>query len=255
MKLYSKILGEGHHLIILHGLFGMSDNWQSLGKKWAENNTVHLLDLRNHGKSPNTDEFTYSAMSDDLLEYLDEHQVESAHILGHSLGGKMAMLFAALNPKRIDKLIIADISPRYYQPHHTDIINALLALKIENIHSRKEAQDKFAELFHDAGVRQFLLKSLYWEDKEKLNWRFNLPAIAEQIENVGEGLPDIAFYEKETLFIKGGNSRYVQDKDLELIERHFPAYKLETIEGAGHWLHAEKPNEFFTLTSRYLQGQ
>jgi len=254
MKLYSKEFGDGPHLIIMHGLFGMGDNWQTLGKKWAENYHVHLLDLRNHGKSPHDDVFTYSAMSDDLLEYFDGNNIEKANVLGHSLGGKVAMLFATLNPEKVEKLIVADIAPRYYKPHHTEIIEALQALDVDNIKSRNEAQEKFSGLLPDPGVRQFLLKSLHWETKEKLNWRFNLPTIAREIENVGESLPDIAVFDKETLFVRGSKSNYIQDKDLDLISRHFTNYRLETIEGAGHWLHAEKPEDFYSTVSSFLSN-
>lgn len=252
MQLYSKKLGEGKPLIIMHGLFGMSDNWQTLGKKWAEQFEVHLLDMRNHGRSSHSEEFSYEIMSDDLAEYFEKENLGKAHILGHSMGGKVAMLFAVLNPNQLDKLIVADISPKYYKPHHGEIITALKGLDLPNLKSRGEAEKQFAQLLDDAGVRQFLLKSLYWESKEKLNWRFNLEAIANRIENVGTEMPSHAIHYGDTLFVRGGKSNYIQQKDIDLIVEHFPDAEIETIDGAGHWLHAEKPKEFYEVVTRFL---
>lgn len=250
MKLHSQISGEGTPLIIMHGVFGMGDNWQTLGRKWAENYEVHLLDMRNHGRSPHSDEFSYEAMSDDLSEYLAEHNIEEAHILGHSMGGKVAMEFATLNPEKVLKLIVADIGPKSYEPHHQEIIAALQDLDLENIDSRGEAEDQFA--IKDFGTKQFLLKSLYWKEKGKLAWRFNLPVIAREVERVGASLPPNAIYDGEVLFIRGGKSWYIKDEDWDGILGHFPDAELETIDGAGHWLHAEKPKEFFNAVSEYL---
>lgn len=184
MKLYSKIMGEGEPLIIMHGVFGMGDNWQSLGRKWAQDFEVHLLDMRNHGKSPHAEEFSYELMSEDLLEYMDDRQMDKAFIIGHSMGGKTAMLFSVLNPDRVSKLIIADIAPKPYKPHHQEILEALNSLKLDEIKSRTEAEDQFSNKIQDLGTRQFLLKS--FEGKvslriqkticnfKKLNWLFSV---------------------------------------------------------------------------------
>ena len=252
MKLYSKILGEGAPLVILHGLFGMSDNWQTLGRKWAEDFEVHLLDMRNHGRSPHSPEFNYEEMSDDVLEYLDTHGLPSAHIIGHSMGGKIAMLFAVLHEDRVDKLVIADIAPKLYPPHHQDIIAALKNLDLTSMTNRKEAEEAFQ--ITDPGTRQFLLKNLYWKEKSVLDWRFNLNIIADQINEVGERLPAQAMYHGPTIFVRGGKSGYITDEDMYEIEAHFPQAQLLTIDGAGHWLHAEKPQEFFDEVSGFLKG-
>lgn len=251
MELYHNVMGEGYPLIIIHGLFGMSDNWKSLGKKWSSDYEVHLLDMRNHGRSGHSDTFDYDAMSDDLAEYLESKSIDDAYILGHSMGGKVAMLFASLNPDKVRKLVVADIGPKYYEPHHEVIIEALETLDLENISSRSEARDNFADYLSD-GVRQFLLKSLYWVDRGRLDWRFNLKIIAEKIENVGVALPPNAIFEKPTLFARGGESYYIKDEDVDLLYDHFPDAELETIPGAGHWLHAEKPEEFYELVNRFL---
>lgn len=252
MKLYSQISGEGAPLIIMHGVFGMGDNWQTLGRQWSENFEVHLLDMRNHGRSPQSEEFSYDAMSDDLVEYLDDHNIDKANIIGHSMGGKVAMHFATLNPERVEKLVIADIAPKSYKPHHQEIIAALQGLDLENITSRTEAQEQFA--IDEPGTKQFLLKSLYWKEKGQLAWRFNVPVIAREIVKVGEALPPNAIYNGEVLFVRGGNSWYIKDEDWDDILEHFPEAELATIDGAGHWLHAEKPKEFYQSVDRFLQS-
>ncbi len=251
MELYSQIKGEGEALIIMHGVFGMGDNWQTLGRKWSKNYEVHLLDMRNHGRSPHSDEFSYEVMSDDLEEYLDKHKIEQAYILGHSMGGKVGMLFATLNPERTRKLIVGDIAPRAYEPHHGQILDALQSLDLENIESRGEAEEQFA--ISEAGTRQFLLKSLHWTDDKKLAWRFNVEVIAREIERVTDSLPAQAIYHGPTLFIRGGKSNYIEDDDLNDIHGHFPEARLETIADAGHWLHAEKPQEFDKIVRDFLE--
>lgn len=255
MKLFSNVIGKGkQELIIMHGLFGMSDNWQSLGKKWAEDYRVHLLDMRNHGRSPHAPEFSYELMADDLTEYMDENGIAEAHIIGHSMGGKVAMLFAVLNPEKCQSLIVADIAPKAYQPHHQDVIEALEALDLDTVKSRREANEAFGTNL-EAGVRQFLLKSLYWETKERLNWRFNLRVIAKEISKVGEGLAPNAYFDRPSLFLRGGDSWYIEDSDLDLIESHFPQAELLTIPDAGHWLHAQQPQAFYEAVSDFLGGQ
>ncbi len=255
MKLFSNTLGDGpQNLIIMHGLFGMSDNWQSLGKKWSSSFRVHLLDMRNHGRSPHSDEFSYELMADDLLEYMVDQKISEAHILGHSMGGKVAMLFSVLNPERCLSLIVADIAPKPYEPHHQDVISALQSLDLNSIERRSEAQEKFGPDL-EPGVRQFLLKSLYWEEKERMNWRFNLTVIAREIEKVGEGLPPNAYFDRPTLFLRGGDSWYIKDEDLTEIESHYPQAELITIPEAGHWLHAQQPQKFFEEVSDFLSRQ
>ncbi|MGB0177821.1 MAG: alpha/beta fold hydrolase, partial [Owenweeksia sp.] len=216
--------------------------------------TVHLLDMRNHGKSPHSDEFSYELMSDDLLEYMEEHHIDTALIIGHSMGGKVGMLFSVLNAERVKKLVVADIAPKPYEPHHQKIIGALQSLDLEEIGSRGEAEEAFGSQIEEPGTRQFLLKSLYWKEKGKLDWRFNVPVIAREIKKVGDALPSNAIFNGETLFIRGGESWYIQDDDEEMILEHFPKASVETIEGAGHWLHAEKPEEFYRTVSAFLEG-
>lgn len=251
MKLFFRKYGEGEPLIIMHGLFGTCDNWNTLAKKYGEYFTTYTIDLRNHGQSPHSDTWSYEVMAEDVAELMENEIIHSAHIMGHSMGGKVAMFMAGLFPKKINKLIISDIAPKYYPPHHQEIIAALTGLDLSRIQSRKEAEDYMLAKISDGGVRQFLLKSLYWNN-DHLAWRFNLPVIAKLIENVGEELPQPIVFNGPTLFIRGANSRYILNEDEEDIIEHFPNSQLHTVEGAGHWLHAEKPTEYLKMTIEFF---
>ncbi len=261
MKLFFKKYGDGKPLIILHGLFGMSDNWMTLGKQFAENGfACYTVDLRNHGRSPHSDVFNYKVMADDLLELMSDENISSADFIGHSMGGKVAMFFAASAPEKINKLVVADISPRYYPPHHDGVISALSNVDLDFMLSRKEVEEKLRISIHDEATVQFLLKNLYWkewttenEKQQKLAWRFNLPAIEKNIDSVGEALPEHVLFNKPTLFIKGERSGYITSKDMKDIKKHFPKAQLQTIIGVGHWVHAEKPSEFLQTVLEFLK--
>lgn len=253
MKLFFRKFGEGNPLIILHGLFGTADNWNTLAKKYGEQFTTYTVDLRNHGQSPHHDEWGYSIMAEDVIELMEDEGLENIYLMGHSMGGKVAMVVAGMIPDQISKLIISDIAPKYYKPHHTEILTALNGLDLVNTKTRKEAESYMELHIPDFGTRQFLLKNLYWNN-EQLAWRFNLPVITQQIEKVGEELLSNIKYEGPTLFLRGGNSRYIKDEDIDSILEHFPNSTLSTINGAGHWLHAEKPTEYWEKTVEFLNG-
>ena len=248
MKLYSRVLGEGQPLLIIHGLFGMSDNWQSLAKLYADYFEVHLIDQRNHGRSPHADEFSYLHLSNDLHQYIIENELNDVIIIGHSLGGKTAMQFAVSYPELLSKLIIVDISPRFYPIHHDKIIEGLKMLDFSILKSRSQADAVLSKYIEEGDVRQFLLKSMYWKEKGQLDFRFNLKSISQNIVNVGEALDNEAICSIPTLFIKGGNSNYINDDDEDLILKHFTDAEIQTVDEVGHWLHAEKPQEFFEMT-------
>jgi pimeloyl-ACP methyl ester carboxylesterase len=255
MKLFSRIEGEGRPLIILHGLFGMSDNWLTHAKKYAELGfEVHVLDQRNHGQSPQSDDFSYQLMADDLLEYMDDHNIEEARILGHSMGGKVAMLFACQHPKKVERLIVVDIAPKAYPIHHQQYIDALKGIDFSSLQSRGAADEALKKEISNFAIRQFLLKSLYWKEKGQLALRFNLEAIEANLDMVGEALLDDAEYLGETLFINGGQSNYITPNDEELIHHHFPLAHNYTIKQAGHWVHAEAAEEFSEVTTQFLMG-
>ena len=251
MKLFSRIMGKGQPILIVHGLFGMSDNWQSLGKKFADFYEVHLVDQRNHGRSPHSAVFNYEVLANDLLNYIKNHKLKNVILMGHSLGGKTAMQLAVKHPDLVQKLIIVDISPKAYPVHHDKIIEALQSLDFDDLKSRGEADIKLAEYIDDASVRQFLLKSLYWVEKEQLAFRFNLKAIADHITEVGKVLADKMVYKGPSLFIDGASSAYIVDEDEDLILEHFPEAEIVTIADAGHWVHAEQPKRFFDEVLRF----
>ena len=253
MKLHSNILGQGQPLIILHGFLGMSDNWKSLGKKFGDLGfEVHLVDQRNHGRSPHDEAFNYTVLVQDLKDYCDKNQLENSVLIGHSMGGKTAMLFAALFPRMVSKLIVADISPRYYPIHHDLILEGLSALDFDVLKTRKEADAILANYVTDIGIRQFLLKNLYWKDKEQLALRINLEVLREQVETVGEALPQHLKFEGESLFLRGDRSDYILAQDESLIKVHFPGATIKTVNNAGHWLHAENPKDFYEQVMHFI---
>lgn len=253
MELFVNEMGEGFPLIIMHGLFGISDNWVSLGRKYATDFKVYLVDLPNHGRSAHYDEFDTPFMASKINEFMGEKGIEKAYIMGHSLGGKVAMQLACLYPEKVEKLIVADIGPKAYPIHHQTILLALNSIDTSKLKLRSEADEVFVKYGLDEGTRQFLLKNLYWKTPEQLDWRFNLKVITEKISEVGKALPADYKFEKETLFIRGGASGYVRDEDWPAIRRQFPIAVLDTIEGVGHWLHAQNPQEYYTKTMSFLK--
>lgn len=254
MLLHSNILGQGQPFIFLHGFLGMGDNWKSLATKFSElGYEAHLIDQRNHGRSFHSDEFNYEVMVKDLKDYIDVHNLKNSILLGHSMGGKTAMLFAVNYPELIDKLIIADISPRFYPIHHDAILDGLSSLNFDVLKSRGEADDALKRYVPDFGTRQFLLKNLYWESKEKLALRLNLDALKEHVGEVGEALPTHAKFERDTLFLRGDRSEYISLHDESMIKTHFPKARIVTISNAGHWLHAENPIEFFEVVDEFIK--
>jgi len=252
MKLFYRELGEGQPIIILHGVFGSSDNWITPAKMLSDGRRLYLLDQRNHGQSPKSDEFNNKVMADDLNEFVEDHQVKKPVIIGHSMGGKVAMTFASLYPDKLSKLIVVDIAPKYYPPHHQKILEGLRAIDLKRLESRQQADAILSQYEPELGVRQFLLKNLYRNQENEFSWRINLPVISEKINNVGESLDENIKINLPTLFIRGANSRYIKNTDEPLIKKLFSDIKIETIEGAGHWVQAEKPKEFVEAVRKFL---
>jgi len=251
MQLNYKKVGEGQPLIILHGLFGSLDNWMTLSKKLGEHFKVYIVDARNHGFSPHANEFDYEVMADDLLEFINEQNIINPIVLGHSMGGKTAMQFAMNYPDKLSKLIVADIAPKPYPVHHGIILEGLHSLNFNEIASRKAADEKLSEIIPDLSTRQFLLKNLYWKEKGKLAWKFNLSVINDNIEMVGFELNNINPFNKPTLFIRGTKSNYILESDYAKIKSIFPHTEISDIQ-SGHWVHAEKPLEFLTILENFL---
>ncbi|MEZ4853267.1 alpha/beta fold hydrolase [Flavobacterium sp.] len=255
MELYSNIIGNGKPFLILHGFLGMSDNWKTLGTEFSELGCqVHLLDLRNHGRSFHSDAFSYEVMAEDVVRYCATNNLENIVLLGHSMGGKVAMQIACENANLVEKLIVADIGPKYYAPHHQLILKGLNAVDFSQKPSRKEVDTILKEYIKDFGTRQFLLKSLYWKQPEQLAFRFNLAVFNEKIETIGNELSTNSHYNKPVLFLRGEKSNYILDEDRIGIEYYFPKATIKTISNAGHWLHAENPEDFFKDVSEFLKN-
>ncbi len=256
MNLHFKQMGQnGEPLLILHGLFGTLDNWQTMARQYAQTHQVYLIDMRNHGRSPHTDDFSYQLMSDDLAEFIDQQNLTSAQVLGHSMGGKAAMNLALEHPTKVSKLLIADIAPKAYPPHHEEIIAGFRSIDLATLESRQDADDQLAQRIPDLGTRLFLLKNLYRKEDNSYGLRLNIDAIENNLENVLSNITSETPFNKPTLFIRGGQSRYIKpEQDMEQIKTLFPQAQLETIEDTGHWLHAEKPDEFFRISMQFLQA-
>lgn len=252
--LHSKIMGEGaQHLIITHGLFGQLDNWNTLGKKFAEHYTVHLVDLRNHGRSFHSEETSHQVMAQDFVDYLIAQNIEKAHFMGHSLGGKVVMTLALNHPEVVDKLIVADMAPKTYPPHHQGIIKGLKNVDFSQVTSRSQVEPYLEPYIPVPSVRQFLLKNVHRKPDGTYAFRFNLEALsADYNDLVSNDLPNSKFA-NSTLFLAGEKSDYILPEDKQIIEHYFPNSKIEIISKAGHWLHAENPKEFLEKALKFLK--
>jgi len=255
MELNYKSLGQGEPLIVLHGLFGTLDNWQTLAKAWAEDYLVYLVDLRNHGRSPHVDGLSYPAMAEDLSEFMEQNWIHKAHVLGHSMGGKVAMELALTYPDLVDKLIVVDIAPRPYAPGHDDVFAALFAIDLQKLESRQEAEAILEKHLDDWGVRQFLLKNLSRTKEGGFEWKMNLPVIYRDYLRILEPPTETEPFEGPTLFIRGATSRYVKDEDMLRIQELFPRSTLSTVPEAGHWVHADQPEILKNMVIDFLQHQ
>ena len=247
-----KDTGSGEPVVLIHGLFGNLDNLAACGR-YLETQTYRIIriDLANHGESPSQDPLDYFTMAADVIELLDYLQLKRCRILGHSMGGRVAMLLALLYPDRIQQLIVADIAPITYEGHHIQVFAGLDALWQESPGSRNEADQLLARWVTDKGVRQFLLKNLKWLDG-KVQWRLRYQQVkANYIQILYWPSPDKK-YLGPTLFIKGALSEYITEKSRAAIALHFPQAKAHIIHEAGHWLHAEKPEAFNRIAGRFF---
>ncbi|MCS6821058.1 MAG: alpha/beta fold hydrolase [Microscillaceae bacterium] len=251
--LFFRTFGTGTPLIILHGLFGSSDNWLTIAKQLAANYTLYLLDQRNHGQSFWANEWDYEHMSQDLYHFVKEQNLHNFFLLGHSMGGKTAMQFATQFADKVRKLIVVDIAPRYYPVHHNTIIQGLQSLDLSQITTRQEADAQLASFIPASDVRQFLLKNLYRNAQNQFVWRINLEVIAQKIDNIGKALAPEAQFNKPTLFIRGEKSDYIRAQDEAQIYQHFPQAQIKTIFNAGHWVHADQPQTFIEMLTSFLE--
>ena len=238
-------------LIIIHGLYGSAANFKSLAKVYANYFNVYCIDLRNHGGSPHAGDMSYQVMADDVLKFMDDQGLSTSHILGHSMGGKVAMQLALNYPGRIKKLVIGDISPVPYPHHHKKIFEGLLQIPLKDIKSRGEADKLLSHYVNEAGVRMFLLSNLRRGDDGNFKWRINLEVIVREYKSISAA-PKGGPYDGQTLFIRGELSEYLTNQHIPKIMNMFPNFRIETIDGCSHWIHSEKPKEFSEILLNFL---
>ena len=253
MNLNYKSIGSGFPVIILHGLLGSLDNWQGIAKQLGEHFQVFIIDQRNHGRSPHSDEFSYQILVDDVLEFMKQQGVEQAHFIGHSMGGKAAMHLALEHQDKVAKLIVVDVAPVEYEDRHSTVFKALFAVDLKTIESRQQAEAILKTyLGQDESTIQFLMKGLYRDDDNKFQWRFNMQALYDAYNEISSGITADKPFEGETLFIKGEKSDYINASNFSEIIDLFPHNQLVEIAGAGHWVHADNPAEFIRVALKFL---
>ncbi|MBC7384021.1 MAG: alpha/beta fold hydrolase [Bacteroidia bacterium] len=252
MKLNYKEFGSGKPLIILHGLMGSLDNWHSLANQFALHFKVFTIDARNHGRSPHSEEHSIPLMVMDLFEFINEHGLSEVSIIGHSMGGKVAMQFAMEYPQLLANLIVVDIAPRQYMRGHDDVFAALFAVNLTQVHTRKDAEDKMLPYLKDAGTRQFLLKNLERNTDATYQWRINLQALHNHYNEIISPIVSLHPFTGRTLFIMGSKSDYITETDIAEIKTLFPGFKLVTVANAGHWVHADNPKEFYATVMDFI---
>lgn len=240
-------------VIIVHGLFGMLDNWHNIAKKLSENYTVYTIDVRNHGNSPHSSEMNYTVMCEDIKNFMHAQHITSASFIGHSMGGKIVMKLAGLFPELINKLIVVDIAPKKYKPGHLELFDAMFKLPVEEFSSRQEADDALSQRIHNQSIRQFLLKNIQRNKSGNgFQWKMNLPVIFENYEEIIGEIEYAWPFSNEALFINGGKSDYVTPADQADIVERFPNVSFEEIPNVGHWVHAENPTAFVNIVSEFL---
>ena len=259
MELFYRKYGEegAQPLIILHGLFGLSDNWVTFARRIAmEGFEVFVIDQRNHGRSPHSGIFNYLALTDDLFDFIDEHEIENPILLGHSMGGKVAMRFALENPDFIKKIVVVDISLKAYPPRkqHKQIIEAMHAIDLSQVKNRREIEERLTPLISELRIRQFVMKNIYRNEQNQFEWRPHLEGIENNIDDLFDGIELHKTFDKPSLFIKGGASDYIVQEDFDAIRTNFPHAEIITIADTSHWVHVEAPERFYQLCSGFMTG-
>jgi len=252
MELYSREFGQGDPVIILHGLFGFSDNWQTIAKGLADTHLVVTPDLRNHGRSPHVPTISYPEMAEDLKAFMEVHWMFSVAVVGHSMGGKVAMQLALSHPDMVERLVVVDIAPGQAEDNHSSIFDALRDMDLSKIKTRQEAETYLSERIPDTGTRQFLLKNITREHDGRFTWKMNLPALWEHFDDILAPVHGDDPFDKPTLFVRGSRSNYIKDADFPLIKSLFPQAEIVTVEDAGHWVHADKPAELLAILKEFL---
>ena len=252
MELHHKIIGHGDPVIVLHGLFGALDNWQTVGRMLGEDYQVFLIDQRNHGRSPHFPEHNFQAMADDLAYFMEYNWIHHTHLIGHSMGGKAAMQFALQHAEKVGKLVVGDIGPKAYASGHEPIFEALLSIDLSTVTEREQVEAHLRGHMSEYGVIQFLMKNLSRSKDGVYHWKMNLPVLKDQYADILVELKSDTPFEGPTLFIRGEKSRYILDEDWPGILELFPNARLATIPGAGHWVHADAPKELLELVRQFI---
>ena len=252
MKLHFHSCGSGEPVILLHGLLGSHHNWLPQAEKLSGKFHVFTLDHRNHGQSPHADEFNYDAMATDVLAFMQEQNISSALIIGHSMGGKVAMRLSQLHPETVERMVVADMSVHSYPPRYAAMLDAMITMDLSQFQQRSEVDVALEPVVASKTMRQFLIKNLGHDAAGKLFWKPNLAAIRANYDRIRSALPPANAVACPALFIRGAKSDYIRAEDLDLIKASFPNAELTTIEEAGHWVHAEAPEKFNELVSAFL---
>lgn len=247
-------MGRGRPLVLLHGLFGSADNLRSIAIAFAVDHTVWIPDARNHGASPHAPEMDYDLMAGDLMRFFEDHSLHHAHVVGHSMGGKIAMRLALLSPDRVERLAVVDIAPGLYAPRHLEILQSLSQLDLPRFQDRRLIESSLADAIPDLAVRRFLLKNLSRDGAGEFHWKMNLSALNSEYPKLNAdvtgrgGKP----FEKPCLFVRGELSDYITAADEPLIRKWFPSAEFRNVPGAGHWVHAEAPAAFLKILREFL---
>lgn len=255
MKLFYRNFGSGQPIIVLHGLFGISDNWIPFGKLMAKKNfNVFIPDLRNHGQSPHCFTFNYQSLLQDLVDFINDNKIHNPIILGHSMGGKIAMLYALEYTSKVSKLIVVDVSLRTYtkKTHHIALVNAMLSIDFSIAKTRAEIEKQLLPEISDERIRNFLMKNIKRKDKNSYEWKINMESIYNNIDLIYEGINIESVFDGPTIFIRGGISTYVSVDDYPKIKKHFPNSKIHTIEDASHWVQVDAPEQFVSIIDGFL---
>ncbi|MCX6247655.1 MAG: alpha/beta fold hydrolase [Bacteroidetes bacterium] len=254
MKLFVRRMGQGNPVIILHGLLGLSDNWVTFGRQLAFDFEVFIPDLRNHGRSPHDPVFNFPVLVEDLHRLIDDERLDKVILIGHSLGGKIAMHFALEYPEILDKLVVVDIALRKYTQNleHLMLMEAMMNVDFSTVHARSDAERQLEQSVHSLKLRQFLLKNIFRKDDGTLAWRVNLPVLIDSLPRMLEDVAQEKKFLKPVLLVRGGLSDYVTDADLPEMIKKFPGTTVKTFANASHWVHADVPGEFYSLVHEFM---
>jgi len=253
MRLHYELQGEGHPLLFLHGFLGSSDNWRAMRKSFAATYKVFSLDLRNHGSSPHSSSMNYCVMADDLREFLLEHGLSKFSLLGHSMGGKVAMQFASESPEAIEKLVIVDIGPKAYPPTHRLLLQTMQNLELSGLKTYSQAEAALRVTIADSALSKFVVKNLTRDPNGAFQWRIGLEELAANYDELIKAPAIPNRFDKPTCFIRGALSRFIEDQDFAVIREYFPLAEFHTVANAGHWVHIDAPGEFHRIVDEYLR--